>query len=102
MKMGAFAVICFAECPHENRKKNGKDENGVQRYKCLDCGKRFRDERKSPLGYLRIDLDRAELILKMLVEGTSVRVASRLTNTDPHTILRLLTFVGHRCQVYMD
>jgi transposase-like protein/IS1 family transposase len=94
-------MITFA-CQHERRKKNGKDENGTQRFKCLECGARFREARPNPLGIMRIDLDRAELILKMLCEGSSVRVVSRITGTDTHTILDLMSLVGQRCKRYME
>ena len=53
-------------------------------------------------GGMRIGMDRAEKIIGMLCEGMSVLATSRLTDTDPHTIIDLLMFVGERCEVFMQ
>ena len=45
---------------------------------------------------------RAEMIIKLLCEGTSVRVASRLTDTSVDSILDLLVLVGERCKASMS
>ena len=84
-------------CQHRRYKRNGKDSKGRQRYKCLDCGLRFKDTEPNLLDGMTIDLDRAEMILGMLVEGTSVRSIALLTNTDPHTVIKLMNVVGKRC-----
>lgn len=87
-------------CKHENRKKSGKTESGAQRYKCKDCGKRF-TESTELLGGMRIGMDRAAKILELLCEGMSVSATARFTDTDPHTILDLLVYVGERCETFM-
>lgn len=87
-------------CQHENRKKSGKTENGTQRYKCKDCGKRF-TESTEVLGGMRIGIDKAAQVVELLCEGMSVSAAARFTRTDPHTILDLLTHVGERAESYM-
>jgi IS1 family transposase len=51
---------------------------------------------------MRIGLDRAEKIIAMLCEGMSVSAAARLTDTDPHTIIDLVNYVGERCDAYMQ
>jgi len=95
-----FAMIKTA-CRHANRKKNGKSKDGKQRYQCKDCGARFTDDTKT-LGGMRIGTDRAEMIIKLLCEGTSVRAAARLTDTKPDTILELLVLVGEQCKAFME
>src|SRR6476646_9606365 len=93
-------MIGFPECRHPRRKKCGCTKAGTQRYKCLDCGKKF------TLGTNRFDGmrigDKAAQILSMLCEGMSVRATARLTGTDPHTVIDLLTLVGERCKLFLE
>lgn len=86
-----------SHCLHQRTKKCGVTKAGTQRYKCLDCGKRFTASTKQLSG-MRIDLAKAEQIISMLVEGMSVEATSRLTRTHKHTILHLLVMIGYRCQ----
>ena len=95
-------MIALAECTHDNYKKAGKHSNGAQRFKCKDCGKRFVEEQTKPLGNMRVDLDKAMLVINMLLEGTSIRACERLTNMNRDTIDRLILEVGQRCQHFMD
>ena len=95
-------MIALAECTHDNYKKAGKHSNGAQRFKCKDCGKRFVEEKAKPLGDMRVDLDKAMLVVGMLLEGTSIRACERLTNMNRDTIDRLILEVGGRCQRFMD
>jgi IS1 family transposase/transposase-like protein len=98
--MGAVAVI-VATCQHENRKKNGITKAGTIRYRCKDCGKSW-TESTATLGGMRISIDRAAKIIGMLCDGASVSATSRATDTDAHTILDLLLYVGPKCQDYMQ
>ena len=89
------------ECAHTLLAKHGKTSSGNQRYRCSECGKTFTESTKV-LDGMRIDLDRAELILNMLLEGMSIRACSRLTNTDPHTIIDLVLVIGERCKAFSE
>ena len=91
-------------CSHENHKKSGKNRNGSQRYRCTDCKKYFSDAHvnTNPLGDMRIDVDKAMMVIGALLEGMSIRGASRLFNVDRDTIARLILEAGERCQKYMD
>ena len=95
-------MIALAECSHKNYKKAGKHSNGAQRFKCKDCGKRFVEEKAKLLGDMRVDLDKAMLVVGMLLEGTSIRACERLTSMNRDTIDRLILEVGGRCQRFMD
>lgn len=88
-------------CKHELTKKFGKDRKGNPRVRCCECGKTWIVAAPSLIGNMRVDMDRAEMILKCLCEGTSVRATARLTNTDPHTVIDLMIFVGERCARFM-
>jgi IS1 family transposase len=50
---------------------------------------------------MRIDIERAEMCLRMLLEGNSVRSTERLTGTHRDTILRLLVLIGERAKAFM-
>jgi IS1 family transposase len=51
---------------------------------------------------MRLPLDRAENVLRLLLEGMSVRSVERVTGIHRDTILRLLVLAGERCQKLMD
>ena len=97
-------MIKLAECTHENFKKSGKNRNGSQRYKCKDRGKRFSDEHVAdvPLGSMRVDVDKAMLVINALLEGMSIRACERLFNMNRDTIDKLILVVGEKCQNFMD
>jgi len=84
---------CRIEC-----RRCGKHRNGLQRFKCRRCGKSFTQPHERPLDEMRLPLERALMILGMLVEGCSLRSIARLTDTDMETILRLLVLAGERCE----
>lgn len=94
-------MIGFAECSHERTKRAGLTKAGTQRHKCLNCGKRFTHS-TSTLAGMRIGVDKAEQIIKLLCEGMSVNAVSRITDADAHTIIDLLLVVGERCKRYME
>ena len=99
-------MIKLSECTHPNYKKSGRNRNGSQRYRCSnpDCKKYFSDAHvnKGPLGDMRIDVEKAMLVIGALLEGVSIRGAGRLFNVDRDTIGRLILEAGERCQNYMD
>jgi IS1 family transposase len=51
---------------------------------------------------MRLPMDKAESILKLLVEGMSLRSIERVTGVHRDTIMRLLLLAGERCQQFMD
>src|SRR5579883_3085234 len=91
-------------CPTCNAtgRKFGKDRYGSQRYQCAACRKTFSDHPPSPLGSMRLDMDKAIRVLQLLVEGMSVRATMRVTGVNRNTILDLLALIGGRCERLMD
>ncbi len=85
-------------CTCSKFKKNGKNEKGQQRFKCVDCGRRWTQERAKPIGDMRIDLDKAALALNLLLEGMSIRACERLTGLTRNTLCDLILVVGDNCQ----
>jgi transposase-like protein len=93
--------MVISACKHECTKKAGTDPRGNQRRQCLLCGKRFIDRTNRPLGDLRIPMDRAVMVLKLMLEGNSIRAIHRLTGVCLETIEALLLLVGERCQRFL-
>jgi IS1 family transposase/transposase-like protein len=90
--------MVVSSCKHECTKKHGRDHLGNQRFRCLLCGKTLIDRSKRPLGDLRIERDRAIMVLRMMFEGCSIRTIHRLTGVDRDTIGALLLLLGERCE----
>lgn len=80
----------------------GKHRNGLQRFRCSQCRKTFTESHNRPLDEMRIPLDKAIMILKLLVEGTSIRSIERVTQVHRDTILNLLVLAGERCARLLD
>ena len=80
----------------------GTHRNGLQRYRCSQCRRTFTEDHTRPLADMRLPIEKAESILKLLVEGMSVRSIERITQVHRDTILRLLLVAGERCQKLMD
>ena len=80
----------------------GKHRNGLQRYRCSQCRKTFTEDHTRPLDDMRLQMEKATAILKLLVEGMSLRSIERVTGVHRDTIMRLLILAGERCAVLLD
>src|SRR5690242_17173611 len=89
-------------CTHSQRKLDGKDRKGNQRYKCQLCGKRFSDQQPKPLGDMRVALVDAKLALRLLVEGMSIRATERAAGINRNTICKLIVYFGQACRRFLD
>jgi transposase-like protein len=83
-------------------KKFGKDRKGNQRYRCAQCRKTFQEMKENLLGNMRISLDKAEMCLRLLLEGMSIRSIQRITGLHQETILDLMVLAGDRCRELMN
>jgi transposase-like protein/IS1 family transposase len=75
----------------------GKHRNGLQRYRCSQCRKTFTEDHAQPLGTMRLSIEKAESILKLMLEGMSIRSIERITQVHRDTIMRLLLEAGEKC-----
>jgi transposase-like protein/IS1 family transposase len=89
-------------CQSTNFKRYGKDRKGNQRYRCLSCGKTFQAAQDKPLDEMRLPMEKALMVLNLLVEGCSVRSIGRITGVEKKTILSLLIKVGEKCDRIFD
>jgi transposase-like protein/IS1 family transposase len=87
---------CRIEC-----KRNGKNRKGEQRYACRQCRRRFTEPREKPLEGMYLPVEKAEQVLKLLVEGASISSIERVTDVNHTTILKLLVLVGEKCNRLM-
>src|ERR1700686_615928 len=83
---------CNAAC-----RKYGKHRNGLRRFRCPLCGKTFTEAHARLFDPMIVPEDKALLAIQLLLEGTSVRSAERITQLHRDTILRLLVVAGERC-----
>lgn len=88
-------------CQHTDRMKRGKDRAGNQRFKCRKCGVSFVSADARPLGDLRISMDKAVIVLGMLLEGLSIRACERLTGVCKKTICDMILHVGGNCDRFL-
>jgi transposase-like protein/IS1 family transposase len=87
---------CRIEC-----KRKGRDRKGTQRYQCRQCSKTFLEPRQDHLDGMHLPIEKAEMILKMLLEGNSLSSVVRLTDVHQKTILKLLALAGEKCERIM-
>ena len=88
---------CNIEC-----RRFGKHRNGLQRFRCPICGKTYTEEHARLFGSMTVPEDKALLAIQLLIEGTSIRSAERITGLHRDTIMRLLVLAGQRCFELMD
>jgi transposase-like protein/IS1 family transposase len=84
-------------------KRFGKHRNGLQRFRCLSCGKTFTEQHQRPFrieDYL--SEERGITAIQLLLEGCSVRTSERITGLHRDAILRLLVVAGQRCEALMQ
>ncbi|MGC1274024.1 MAG: IS1 family transposase [Planctomycetaceae bacterium] len=91
-----------AHCECENTKKHGKDRYGNPRFRCRECGRTFIDKPADPLGSMRVDFKRAAFVLRLLLEGMSIRATARLTGIDRNTIYDLILTAGENCAKFFQ
>ncbi len=86
---------CRIDC-----RKFGKRKNR-QRYQCSQCRKVFTDARDNTLDGMYLPVEKAEMVLRLLLEGNSVSSVERITDVHHTTILKLLVLAGEKCERIM-
>jgi transposase-like protein/IS1 family transposase len=83
---------CRSEC-----RRFGKRANR-QRYQCTQCRKVFTDARDNTLDGMYLPIEKAEMVLRLLLEGNSISSVVRLADVHQKTVLKLLALAGSRCE----
>lgn len=87
------------QCGSEAFQKFGtyyRDGNRIQRLKCKLCDAVTSDTALRPLGNLRVPIEQAVQVVSLLVEGMTIRGASRITRLHQQTILNILEVAGEK------
>ena len=94
--------MVVSSCTHDCRKKFGKDRKGNQRYRCQLCGKTWTEAQPEGIAHTRVPVETAKLVLRLLVEGNSIRSTERITGVHRDTVCKLIVWFGERCRRFMD
>lgn len=81
----------------------GKHHNGLQRFRCVPCGKTDTEEHKLAFrveDYLKTK--RGLMAIKLLAEGCSIRSIERVTGIRRDSTIDLLLIAGERCEKLMN
>jgi hypothetical protein len=65
------------------------------------CSKTFLAPQDKPLEGMYLPVAKAEMVLKLLLEGNSVSSVERITDIHHGTILKLLVLAGEKCERIM-
>ena len=87
---------CRTEC-----QRFGKHRNGLRRFRCHQCSKTFTEAHETPLDGMYLPIEKAEMVLRLLLEGNSVSSVERVTGIHHGTILKLLVLAGEKCERIM-
>ena len=71
---------CRTEC-----RKFGRHRNGLPRYQCRQCRKTFTEPHADTLDGMYLSVEKAEMVLRLLLEGNSVSSVERATDVH-HTM----------------
>jgi IS1 family transposase/transposase-like protein len=94
--------MVIASCDHFQTRKNGTDKLGNPRVRCLLCGKSWIVPAPRALGNLRTPKDKAVMVIRMMLEGASLRSIQRLTGVNRKAIASILLLIGERCQKFLS
>jgi len=82
--------------------KAGKDRKGTQRFLCRNCKRYFQAGRERLLGNMNLSEEKSLLVLRLLLEGNSIRSIERITGVEKKTITSVLLLAGERCEDLMN
>ncbi len=82
---------CQIQC-----RKFGTNRNGSQRFRCNQCRKTFTEDQAKPLDTMRLPMDKADQVLRLMVEGMSIRSIERFTGVHRDTIMRLMLLAAEK------
>lgn len=87
---------CRTECA-----KFGKHRNGLKRFRCKQCSKTFTEPHENNLDGMYLPMVKAEMVLRLMLEGNSISSIERTTGVHHTTILSLLVIAGDKCAQIM-
>jgi len=85
-----------------NIKRNGKQPNGTQKYKCTDCGRNIVRTVNTPFFHKHLKKKEIVRICKLLTERISFRGIARATDHHLDTIRAVADVVAKHCKKFND
>jgi transposase-like protein/IS1 family transposase len=79
-------------------KKFGKTGRGTQRYRCMECSKTFTEHIEGS----KLPMEKAMLVIQLLLEGSSVRSIERISGAHRDTVLALMVSMGEKCERFLE
>ena len=80
----------------------GTQANGVQRYRCTDCGRTFARTINTPFFHRHLSKKEIIRICKMLSEKIGFRAIARITNHHRDTICSIADSIAKHCKKFND
>jgi len=96
----AEATMRCAECDTDCQ-RFGKHRNGLRRFRCPQCHKTYTEAHKPALEGSYIPMEKIVLVLRLLVEGNSLRSTERISGLDVNTLMKILVKAGEKCEQLM-
>lgn len=82
-------VYCCPYCYSQNIVKNGHSEKNVQRYKCKDCLRRFRDTTNTPTHNSKLTYEVWLDFFKCMVDKLSIRKTASKLELNKNTVFAM-------------
>lgn len=82
--------------------RNGKQPNGTQKYKCIECNRNIVRTINTPFFHKHLSKKEIILISKQFVEKSSFRGVARVTGHHLDTIRNLASDVAEHCEKVND
>jgi transposase-like protein/IS1 family transposase len=79
----------------------GHNRNGSQRYRCDECARYFTDESTQPQDGRRVSREKMLTILRLLMEGSSIRSLERVYGVHRDTIIANMIDAGNKCEWFL-
>ena len=83
------------------RQETRSKQEGFAAFSLRSLQPNFTEYQEKPLEGMYLPLEKASMVLSMLLEGMSLRSVSRLTGVEMHTILKLLVIAGNKAERLM-
>ncbi len=80
---------------------SGSIRTGLRRFRCAECGKTYTEPHKRALEGSYIPRETVVLVLRLMVEGNSLRSTQRITGLDINTLMKILVKAGEKCEQLM-
>ncbi len=93
---------CYNKKGLKNIVKNGKRENGIQYYRCTECGISFVRTKGTIFYHKRLKKKEVVEICRHLVETNSFRGVARETKHNKNTICSYVDLIAKHCEQAND